>query len=64
MIRDVEELIPFENQKNNIPVDNINDYFLPKYKDTQVIIKYRKYQKKLQKRKHKKTKNKAKYKIS
>lgn len=45
MIRDIEELIPFENQKNNIPVDNINDYFLPKYKDTQVVIKYRKYQK-------------------
>ena len=60
MIRDIEELIPFENQKNNIPVDNINDYFLPKYKDTQVVIKYRKYQKENKKENTKKTKKQSK----
>mgnify|MGYP001863402148 CR=1 FL=1 len=60
MIRDIEELIPFENQKNNIPVDNINDYFLPKYKDTQVVIKYRKYQKNHKKENTKKTKKQSK----
>ena len=60
MIRDIEELIPFENQKNNIPVDNINGYFLPKYKDTQVVIKYRKYQKNHKKENTKKTKKQSK----
>lgn len=49
MIRDVEELIPLENQKNNIPVDDINDYFLPKYENAQAIIERREYQRKYRK---------------